>query len=1030
MKRAILSIIVLLSILTLGESQNNQISVNALIGGLRARQIGPAVMSGRISSLDVVNKQTEIMYVGSASGGVWKSISGGITFRPVFDDYTQSIGKVTIDQNHPDTVWVGTGEPWVRNSVSVGTGIYKTTDGGQNWQHLGLKKTERIADIIIHPTNSDIVYVAALGHLWDGNEERGVYKTIDGGKSWEKILHIDENTGCTDLDIDPENPDIIYAAMWSFRRYPWSFDSGQNGKSGLYKTTDGGKNWNMIHNGLPDEKLGRMAIAVAPSNGELIYLTVECKSKEGKGLYLSLNRGESWEKVSNDFNTTVRPFYFSNLVVDPKNDSIVMKCGLQMIISEDRGDRFRPMSASVHSDVHDIWIDPNNTKHLIIGTDGGVYESFDRGETFRMFMNLPVSQFYHLSVDDDIPFNVYGGLQDNASWFGPSRKAGGINNGDWKSTVGGDGFYAFRHPTDKDIIFGESQGGNLSRYNKKTGRAKNIKPFSQADEDKYRFSWNAPVHLSPNDPDRMYFGAQYVFRSEDKGDSWKRISPDLTTNDPEKQKQHESGGLTIDNSTAENHCTIYAIAESPKDGNLIWAGTDDGNLQLTINGGVSWTNVVENIPDLPKNTWVSFIEPSHFEKGTLYVTFDGHRTGDMQSYLYKTTDLGKTWINLITDQIDGYALSVREDLENPNLLFLGTEFGLFISIDGGKNWARHENNMPKVGVRDMVIHPRDNALVMGTHGRGIIIIDDITPLRQVNEEVLAKKVHFFKTEVSILRDPGAGGGWYGGDGNFSGPNPNTRAKVVYFMNKRHVFGKMYVEVFKDGELVKSIPAGKSAGINIVEMPTSMKKPKAAPSKSRMGLAGSMFGPNIPAGKYDVKLIKGKETFETGFELVYDPESPFTANDRAIQHKTTMKLYNMTERLAYLYHVYDLVEKKTTSNQTDQSDEKLTDQMKEIAEYCKTEKGRIAADEGDFYVDEEEMVHERISELYYQVSSFPGHPSQSQIDRTSILENEVLKLEEKFQLFIDNQLKTINDTFKDAGLEVITISSFEEFLALS
>jgi len=1006
------------------QAQESGITDPSLFGSLRARQIGPAVMSGRVSSFDVVGNQPEIVYVGAAGGGVWKSLSGGTTFRPVFDDHTQSIGKVAIDQNHPDTVWVGTGEPWTRNSVSVGNGVYKTTNGGANWQQLGLENTERISDILIHPENSDIVYVAALGHLWGPNEERGVYRTTDGGQSWEKILYIDEHTGATDLDIDPENPDILYAAMWSHRRRPWTFDSGFNGNSGVYKSTDGGENWDTIHNGLPDEKLGRMAIGVAPSNGDVIYLSVECKSKDRKGLYLSTDQGANWEMVSNEFNTTVRPFYFANLEVDPQNDSIVAKCGLQMIISEDRGERFRTMDQSVHSDVHDIWFNPNNPKHMLLGTDGGMYESFDRGHTFRMWQNLPISQFYRISVDDAQPYHVYGGLQDNGSWYAPSRSPGGISNADWKNTYGGDGFYSFRHPTNEDIIFAEYQGGELVRYNKKTGQAKSIKPYPGEGEEKYRFNWNTPLHLSPNNPNRIYFASQYLFVSEDMGDSWTRISPDLTTNDPEKQKQHLSGGLTIDNSTAENHCTIYSIAESPQDDQTIWAGTDDGNLQVSTDGGQSWTNVVGNVPDLPENTWVVDIEPSHHDAQTAYVAFDGHRNDDMRPYLYKTTDGGQGWTSLVTSTIEGYSLSVCEDPVNRNLLFLGAEFGLYISLDGGVSWARFDNNLPKVGVRDMVIHPRDHALVMGTHGRGVIILDDITPLRQISTDMLEEKVHFFATEPTILRDPGSGSGWFGGSGSYVGPNPGSSANIIYYMSRRHTFGKMYVEVHKNGELLKTLPAGKSGGINIVEMPTAMKKPKAAPTRNRQALFGSMFGPNLQAGVYDVKLVKGRDVYETTFELRHDPESPYSPAEREIQRATVMRLYNLTEQLAYVYHVLDEVEQQ--AQQMQEQEAAPQEQLQQLVERCQEEKSKIVAEGGDFYVDEEEKIRERISNLYRHVSSFPGKPSDSQLQQTDKLEAEMAKVEQRFKEFQEQELQPINDQLTEAGHSTIRTSSFEVF----
>lgn len=1024
MKKIALLLLAVIMMLTDVRAQQKTLSGSSLFGDLRARQIGPATMSGRVTSIAGVPGKSEVIYIGTAGGGVWKTVSGGPVLRPVFDEHIMSIGKIAIDPGHTETVWVGTGETWVRNSVSVGKGLYKSTNGGSTWELMGFENSERIADIIVHPQNSNIVYVAVLGHLWDGNEERGVYKTTDGGTTWTKILFVDQDTGATDLDIDPENPDILYAAMWSFRRLPWTFDSGFTGGSGLFKTTDGGTNWNNIHSGLPEGKLGRLSIAVAPSNGNLIYLSVECEDATKKGLYLSTDQGDSWKRVSTESNTTVRPFYFSNMVVDPANDSIVMKCGLQAIISEDRGGRFRAVDQSVHSDIHDIWIDPANTKHVLVGTDGGVYESLDRGHTFKMWMNLPVSQFYHVSVDNDIPYNVYGGLQDNGSWFGPSQKAGGITNADWESTFGGDGFYSFRHPEDNNIIFSEYQGGNLVRYSKKSGQAKNIRPFPKQGEEKYRFNWNAPIHQSPNNTDRMYFGAQYLFVTQDMGDSWKSISPDLTTDDPEKQKQHLSGGLSVDNSTAENHCTIYAIAESRVDEKIIWVGTDDGNLQVTSDGGSLWKKTNVNIPDLPQNTWVTGIETSHFDAKTAYVTFDDHRRGNQQPYIYKTTDLGETWTSLVTEEIEGYALSVREDTEKSNLLFLGTEFGLFISIDGGKSWAHFENNMPKAGVRDMVVHPRDNALVMATHGRGVIILDDITPLRQLAQEMLSSSFQFLKTAPTVLRDPGSGGAWFGGSGNFVGDNPSTAAQIVYFMNRRHTFGKMYIEIWKDGALLRTLPAGKSAGINVVDLPTAMKKPKAAPTKNRSALFGSLFGPNLPAGEYEARVIKGKEEFKTTFSLVYDPYSEYTLEDRQVQREYTMKLYDMTEEMAYVYHTLSSIEEK--ANALAEAHPKQAKKIKPLAETAKKEKDKLVALGGDFYVDEGEEIRERISNLYGMVSSYPGRPSGSQMEETDKLRTEMDAVDATFKDVLTMVNKT-NEWLNQKGLGSIEIQSRASFL---
>ena len=1001
---------------------------DAIFGNMSARHIGPAVMSGRVSTIDVVKINKSIIYVGSASGGVWKSLSGGALFRPIFDDYCQSIGKITIDQHHPDTVWVGTGETWVRNSVSVGDGIYKTTDGGSSWQHMGLDKTERISDIIINKNDPDIVYAASMGHLWDSNEERGVYKTTDGGRTWEKIFYLDENTGCSDLDVDPSDPDILYAAMWSYRRYPWTFNSGFTGKSGFYKSTDGGKNWTKLNNGLPECKLGRIAIAVSPSNGNSIYLSVESEDQDKKGIYYSSDQGVNWKFVNSGFNAKVRPFYFSEIVADPSDPQCVYKCGLYLTMSEDGAESFRSAAVSAHSDIHCIWIDPSNTKHLLIGTDGGVYESFDKGYTCKMFMNLPLSQFYHVSVDNDKPFNVYGGLQDNGSWYGPSDKEGGITNCDWKLSYGGDGFYSFRHPINEDIVFSEYQGGNLLRYNKKTKIAKDIRPYPENTGKKYRFNWNTPVYISKNNPDRMYMGSQYLFMTEDMGDSWKIISPDLTTNDPEKQKQKESGGFSIDNSTAENHTTIYTICESPLNEKIIWAGTDDGNLQVTSNGGSTWNNVVVNMHGLPGHTWVTFVESGHKNSNTAYVTFDGHRTGDMKTYIYKTVDLGKTWTNLSKENIEGYALCVLEDPVNPDLLFLGTEFGLYVSLNGGDSWTRFKNNLPKVGIRDMVIHPANNynSLVLATHGRGIIIIDDITPLRQLTPEVFNQPVYFFKTSPTLLVDQGEDGNWFTGDDNFIAPPKAKSAQIAYFMNKRHIIGKMYIEVYnQQGEKINEIAAGKSAGINIVEMPTRLRKPKSAPTNNSSALFGSIFGPNLQAGKYKVKLIKGKDVYYSEFELKWPEDSPYSNEDREEQRKLTMRLFNLSEHLAYVYNALD--EMSIQTKNYPKEDKQLTKKLTEFVTSVNDFKKSLVSTEGDGYVNEDEKLREKISDLYRKVSQFPGRPSQSQANLTRTLENDMAEVDIKFNKIMDIDLTKINKILLKRGHKTITLISENDFL---
>ncbi|MDG1329773.1 MAG: hypothetical protein P8P27_05995, partial [Flavobacteriaceae bacterium] len=592
-----------------------------LFGGLKARQIGPALMSGRI--IDVENHPTNarIIYLGAAGGGVWKSNDSGTTFNPIFDDYAQSIGVVKLDPKNPDDIiWVGTGEIWTRNSVSIGDGLYKSEDGGNNWKKMGFENSERISSIAINPNNTDEMYVGVLGALWSDSEDRGVYKSLDGGKTWDKILYVGPSTGAADVIIDANNPSVLYTSMWEFRRSGWGFISG--GKtSALYKSTDSGKTWNKIHNGFPEGSLGRIAIAIAPNNSDILYSVLETGEKATNGLWKSLDAGESWEHLNNDFGLTVRPFYFSRITIDPRNPDVVVKGGLNGSISRDGGKTFKSLG-NMHSDIHDVVFDINNSDVLYSGTDGGIYRSWDGGTTFEIVENLPLSQFYHISVDNETPYNVYGGLQDNGSWYGPSSSPGGVNARDWNSVGYGDGFRVLKHPT-KNIVYSEMQGAeNVWRYDIDKNRTRTVQPMKRKGDPDLRFNWNAPMAVSSHVPDRFYMGSQFVHKSDDMGESWDIISPDLTTNDPSKQDQSKSGGLSVDNSGAENHTTIFTIAESPLDENVLWVGTDDGNVQVTKDGGKNWINVTSNLKGIPENTWVYHIEASVHGKGTAYAVFE------------------------------------------------------------------------------------------------------------------------------------------------------------------------------------------------------------------------------------------------------------------------------------------------------------------------------------------------------------------------------------------------------------------------
>lgn len=994
-----------------------------LFGDLKARHIGPALMSGRTTDLELHPTNDRVLYVGTAGGGVWKSSNGGATFNSIFDDYCQSIGAVEIDPSSPDNVvWVGTGETWTRNSVSVGDGLYKTVDGGTNWIKMGFEQSERIAGIQVNPKNPDEVYVAVLGPLWNDSEERGLYKTIDGGKTWSKILYVDKTTGCSDLTLDPNNPNIVYASFWEFRRQPWSFSSG-GVNSALYKSIDGGKTFNKIHNGFPKGKLGRLAIAVAPSNSNILYTVIESEQDKDKGLYRSDDGGANWKQLNNDFGIVVRPFYFSRIEVDPRNADVVVKAGLFGSISRDGGKTFKDLGPN-HSDVHDIVFDIKNSDRMYAATDGGVYRSWDGGTTLEIVENLPLSQFYHVSVDNEEPYNVYGGLQDNGCWYGPSQSPGGIEARDWRRVGVGDGYRVYAHPT-KKLIYSEMQGAeNVWRYDPLKDQAKTVQPLAGKGDPKLRFNWNAAMAISASKPDRFYMGSQFVHRSEDMGETWVKISPDLTTNDPTKQNQEDSGGLSRDNSGAENHCTVFTIAESPLDENIVWAGTDDGNLQLTKDGGKTWTNVVTNITGLPKNTMVYHVEASVFGKGIAYAVFTGYQTGDKNTYVYKTTDFGATWKSIVTPEIYGFARNIQEDYENENLLFLGTEFGLYITLNGGKNWYKFTNNMPAANVHFIELHKKTNDLVIATHGRGVIIIDDITPLRQLTEENMNKELHFFTTKPTIIAETnGFGGG--STETQFVGNNPSRAAKIIYYLKKRHTFGKMSLEIQDlEGTTIAELGPGKSKGINVVEWNYNMKPPKMATAKTFA--FGGFTSPRVPAGTYKVVIQKGKETYTNDLVIQYDPKSDISLADRKLQEEATMKLYNMSQELAYM--VYTLDEYVKIAEGVKARDAKSAKVATPLITELTKLKETLVVTKGDNYVGAAEpQLREKMAELYAKVADSYYKPNQAELSNLEAIESRFDKGKEDYKKIKDKSLpKVINAKSKDA-LEPIVLKTYEEFL---
>ena len=1001
---------------------------SSTFGNLEARAIGPAVMGGRITSIDAVNNDPRTVYVGTAAGGVWKTTTGGNYFKPIFDKYTQSIGDIKICQQKPNIVWVGTGESNMRNTVSYGTGIYKSTDGGDNWQFMGLDSSEHIAKIAINPNDENTVYVAVPGALWSNSKHRGLYKTIDGGKTWVNILFVDDKTGCADIVMDPANPNVLYASMWQFRRQPWSFSSGGPG-SGLYKSEDGGKSWNKIEEGFEKGDKGRICLAVAPTNPDQLYCIVESKNT---ALYTSNNAGASWKKQSTNDNVTGRPFYFSVLTVDPTDYTRVYRPGFDLAYSVDTGKSFIFTTGAgggwVHSDHHALWINPNNPYHMFLGTDGGVYMSLDRGVSWFFLNTLPVSQYYHVSYDQQSPYNVYGGLQDNGSWVGPSQSIGGIGNKDWTDVGFGDGFWVHADPNDNNIVYSEYQGGHASRLDRKSNEYRSIQPQKQDGDPKLRFHWNTPLVMSINEPGVVYMASQFLYRSDTRGDEWIKISPDLTTNDPSKQKQDESGGVTVDNSSAENHCTIFTIAEIPGMKGAIWVGTDDGNIQLTLNAGKTWTNMANDLKGVPSHSWVSSIEPSTFDKNTVFVTIENHMRGDFTPYVFKSTNLGKSWTQLPTDKVLGYCHKIKQDIVNPNLLFLGTEMGLFVSIDAGQTWVQFKNNVPNTPIRDITIHPKTNDLILASHGRGVLIIDDITPIRALNAQILDKEIVFLPNRPSYL-SLGQFGNSYPNPGGYNGPNVDERAVITYYLKNRITKGELNVEIYDANDvLVETIPGNKRKGINTVYWAMKTKPPRTAQGVRLDG--GGFTSTLVNTGTYKVYLVKDGEKIPGQLELLPSPNSSHTVADRALQSQTASKLFKMEEDLAYLngkiLALSDTLDGMKAANANNKKLVAAIDDFNKGIFELRSQMVAVIAGTG---ITGEEKLRERMTNIYAAVCNYEGKPSNDQLNGIKVLETELMDLEMKTTQFLNNNLPKINNTLTKNSIKTLKVMDRKAFEAV-
>lgn len=725
--------VVLLTLCTVAYGQKVDMDI---FKNMKARAIGPAAMSGRITAIDVVESNPDIIFAGAASGGVWRTTGGGLDWEPVFDDEAvQGIGAIDIYQKNPDVIWVGTGEGNPRNSVSSGYGVYKSIDGGDTWELMGLEKTRNIHRIIIHPEDPNTVLVGAIGSPWGEHDERGVYKTTDGGKTWTQVLFTNNLSGVSDMVADPSNPDKIFVSMWQHKRWPWTFESGGEG-SGIYLSLDGGDTWKNIsgENGLPKGDYGRVGLAIAHGNTDYVYALIENKAN---GLWRSTDGGKNWEKraeSSKQPNMGNRPFYYSSIYVDTKNENRLYSLYSMVSRSEDGGKSWEVIIpySGVHPDHHAWWIHPEDPSYMIDGNDGGLNITRDMGKTWRFTEKLPVGQFYHVNVDNEFPYNLYGGMQDNGSWVGPAYvfNYAGIRNHDWQEISFGDGFDVAPIPGDSRYGYTMSQQGNVSRYDKVSGYNKVVRPTSPDTAIDLRFNWNAPVAIDPHNPDGVYYGSQHLHYSANRGDDWQVLSPDLSTNDPEKQKQNASGGMTIDATGAENHTTTLSIAPSPVDQNVIWVGTDDGNVQITQDRGANWTNVAANLPGLPAGSWIPQIQASKYNAGEAWVVANNYRRNDWSAYAYHTADFGQTWTRIADDsEVFGYTLSILQDPIEPSLVFLGTENGLYVSFDKAQNWNKWTHGYPSASTMDLALQEREHDLAIGTFGRAFYVLDDIRPLR-------------------------------------------------------------------------------------------------------------------------------------------------------------------------------------------------------------------------------------------------------------------------------------------------------------
>jgi photosystem II stability/assembly factor-like uncharacterized protein len=1063
---------------------------NALMSSLRFREIGPATMGGRIDDIEAVPSDPRIIYVGTAAGGIFKSVNGGTSWTPIFDkEDVSTIGDIAIAPSDPSIIWAGTGESNNRQSSSWGGGIYRSLDAGKTWQKMGLTETHHIARIVVHPTDPNTVYVAATGKLWGPNPERGVYKTTDGGKSWQLVLKVNDDTGATDIAIDPESPGILYAAMYQRRRTVFGFNGSGEG-SALYKTNDGGANWKKITTGMPYDtenaptprpadllETGRIAVSVYAKDSDVVYALVE---HNNGGVYRSNDKGETWTRIS-DMTNNPRPMYFSQIRIDPNNDQRLWMAGVSMQYSEDGGKTFSGNFARPnHDDTHAIWIDPNNSNHLIVGNDGGINITYDRGVTWDYANTVAIGQFYEVGADMSMPYKICGGLQDNNAWCGPSMSFNprGITNSDWYTIGGGDGFYAQPDQNDPDIVYTESQDGNLLRRNVKTGESKGIRPREADGEKNFRFQWNSPILISKYNPNTVYYAGNFLFKSTDRGDNWVKVSPDLTT-DVDRNTLPIMGKVPDKNTRSrhdgvQQYPTITGISESPVNQNVLWVGTDDGNLQVTKDGGANWKNVVEKVSGVPKGTYVSRVVASKFNEGTAFATFDGHRNGDFKVYVYMTGDYGETWKSISSNlpNNNGIANVIREHPRNANLLFVGTEYGMYVSWNKGGSWMKLKLNLPAVPVDDILIHPRENDLILGTHGRSIWVMDDITPLEQLNDTVMSSNVHLFDIRQTVMWRT-----WNNkpltSDKAFYGQNPPTGAILNFYLKSPLADRESVAITIQDsaGQTVRTYnctrrpaqtaqtaPGGPGggfggfggfggAGNNCFATPGlnrfvwDLRGRSAVPQIGGGGGGGGGFGGGgqgfrVDPGEYTVKIKLGETEMSKKVTVIEDPRVNFSAEDRAKKKAALNQIQPLIAQAALAQNT--IVNLRTAVNtaieswkrpgapQVPENVRKAAEELlKKIDDAYPTwgtppSLANPTGSAGPPLVELPTPLNQRVTQVAFGIEGSSAAPTTWELDQIKILLQKVPEAAGVVRKLATEDLEALNKMMREANVQYITL----------